>query len=262
MAEVLFRGGKIHYTFFGSGEALVLLHGFLEDMRMFDNWEKHFGNKHKYILIDLPGHGRSESFGYVHSMELMAEAVKAVLDELRIRKCVLLGHSMGGYVGLAFAEKWADMVKKLVLYHSTPFPDSLEKKEQREKAIMLVKSNHQSFVRKAIPLLFRAKFRKLKKEEINQLKQKALRMSAQGIIAALSGMKTRLSRDIILKFCPFKVLLVVGRKDPVIDFRQLLPLKHICKNVDVLLLEESGHMSFIECPEEAFPSIIDFLKKT
>jgi len=97
-----FKQGKIRYTDSGKGRVVVFLHGFLESLEMW-RFYQNLPNYIRKICIDLPGHGKSDNFGYVHSMELMAEGVRAVLKNEGIRKVVVVGHSMGGYVGLAFA---------------------------------------------------------------------------------------------------------------------------------------------------------------
>src|SRR6056297_1191352 len=100
-----YKNGKIHYTVAGNGPALVLLHGFLETIDMWKNFVPEFSRSHQVICIDLLGHGQTDSIGYVHTMEDMADAVLAVLIHLKIEKAHVVGHSMGGYVALALAEK-------------------------------------------------------------------------------------------------------------------------------------------------------------
>nr|MBF6607516.1 alpha/beta hydrolase [Flavobacterium sp.] len=141
---------RIAYSISGQGTALVLLHGFLENRWMWDYFVQQFAKKYRVITVDLLGHGESESRGYVHSMEDNADVVHAVLSELRIRKCIIAGHSMGGYVALAFAELYPDLMKGLMLLNSTSRADSDEKKTNRDRAIKAVKQNHTNFVRLSI----------------------------------------------------------------------------------------------------------------
>ena len=83
-----------------NGPCIVLLHGFLESLCIWDEFVNELSKDFKVLTIDLPGHGKTENFSEVHTMEFMAETVKAVLEHLKIEKCVLIGHSMGGYVRL------------------------------------------------------------------------------------------------------------------------------------------------------------------
>jgi len=153
MAFVGFRGGKIHYRAEGKGRAIVLLHGFLGNMQVWENLLPSLIKRYKVILIDLPGHGLTENFGYVHKMDLMAEAVKAVLHELQLRRYVLIGHSMGGYVSMAFAEKYMDNLRGLVLFHSSAFADSEEKKLDRDKAIKVAKRHKEKYLKESLKKL-------------------------------------------------------------------------------------------------------------
>ncbi|MPT35045.1 MAG: alpha/beta fold hydrolase, partial [Flavobacterium sp.] len=90
MKFTLFKNARIAYTDTGKGTALVFLHGFLENAGMWDFYTAEFSKKYRVITIDLLGHGQSESIGYIHSMEDMADAVQTVLSELRLRKAVFL----------------------------------------------------------------------------------------------------------------------------------------------------------------------------
>ena len=112
-------------------ETLVLLHGFMENLSVWDDLEPYLSKEFTLVKIVLPGHGHSELYGEVHSMEMMADEVKKVLDDLTFQTNIhILGHSMGGYVALAFAEKYPEYLKTLTLFFSTYFPDDDEKKEK------------------------------------------------------------------------------------------------------------------------------------
>ncbi len=250
MPEVSFKGIKIHYEEQGSGSAIVLLHGFLESSTMWKNMVPSLAKSHRVICIDLPGHGRSECIGYVHTMEEMAEAVREVIRALKLRRVGLVGHSMGGYVALAFAESYPDEVRDLVLYQSTARADTDEKKKDRLRAIELIKANAKSFIRQAIPALFRPVNRKRHREVIQQLKEEAFNIPLQGIIAAIDGMRLRQSREVLLKFPPYPVHIVAGDKDPRITIEESRALAGISEFVHLHVIKGCGHMSYIEAPEE------------
>src|SRR5690606_33729582 len=115
MATLSYKNIAINYTDQGKGTAVVLLHGFLENLHMWDSLKNELSRKYRVIAIDLLGHGKTDCLGYIHSMEDNADCVHAVLSELRIRKAVLAGHSMGGYIALAFAELYPDKDRKSVV---------------------------------------------------------------------------------------------------------------------------------------------------
>ena len=188
MKTLLYKNTKISYTEQGKGTAVVLLHGFLENKEMWDAFVPEFLKKNRVITIDLLGHGKTECLGYVHSMEDQAEMVYVVLSELKIRKVVLIGHSMGGYVGLAFAELYPENVKGIVLLNSTSRADSEDRKTNRDRAIKAVKQNYTAFVRMSIANLFSEKNRTILLNEIENVKTEALKTPLQGIVASLEGM--------------------------------------------------------------------------
>ncbi len=255
---VEYKGINIFYTDQGKGNAVVLLHGFLENISMWDAFIPVLSKKNRIICIDLLGHGKTECLGYVHSMELMAEAVEIVLKHLKIRRSIFIGHSMGGYVALAFAEKKPDVLKGLCLMNSTANADTPEKKQNRDRAILAVKQNHKTFIRMAIVNLFRPKNRTLFSEQIEQVIEAALKTPLQGIIAALEGMKIREDREVLLHFTPYKKMLIVSKKDPALDYDSLIAQT---KNTEVELVEfPDGHMSHIENKDEFLLKILYFIE--
>jgi len=114
-----YKNIQIRYTSTGKGRVVVLLHGFLENLNMWDTIVPKLAKKNRVITIDLLGYGKSENLGYIHTMEDQAQLVKAVLKHLRLRKYILIGHSMGGYISLAFAELFPHSLKGLCLLNST-----------------------------------------------------------------------------------------------------------------------------------------------
>ncbi|GAA4889644.1 alpha/beta hydrolase [Flaviramulus aquimarinus] len=252
------KGITIFYTDHGKGSAMVLLHGFLENTSMWDAFVPTLSKKNRVICIDLLGHGKTACLGYVHSMELMAEAVEAVLKHLKIRRSAFIGHSMGGYVALALAEKNTESVKGLCLMNSTAHADTPEKKQNRNRAILAVKQNHKTFIRMAIANLFRPKNRMLFSEQIKQVTEDALKTPLQGIVAALEGMKIREDRQTILHATPYKKMMIVSKKDPVLNYESLIAQ---LKNTEVKLVEfPDGHMSHIENKDEFLHEIMHFIE--
>ncbi|HLV64003.1 alpha/beta hydrolase [Galbibacter sp.] len=255
-----FKGTTVYYQDEGQGSTVVLLHGFLENSSVWDSVKASLVKRYRVISIDLLGHGKSGCIGYVHTMEQMAEAVKTVLQWLKLRRVSFIGHSMGGYVALAYAEAYPDEVKGLVLANSTARADSQERKDSRDRAIELVKKDHKTFVRMGISNLFRPKNRSIFAEEIKVLKKEALKTPLQGIVAALEGMKIRDDREILLHFTPFAKMMIIGRKDPVLKYDDLIDQ---VRNTSVDFVEfADGHMSFIENKVEFIDEINIFLKNT
>lgn len=258
----IFREGKIGYRVQGKGRAVVLLHGFLENYHIWDDLSKKLSKSYKVICIDLPGHGRSDNFGYIHTMEMMGEAVQAVLRKERLRKVVLVGHSMGGYVSLAFAEKNPDNLRGLCLFHSSALADSEQKKADRLRAIDALKRYPKKFVRELIKNLFSKQNVKILKEEIHALEEAAIKGSVPGYCACILGMRERDNREVVLRFAPYPVMIIAGKDDQVIPVGVAEKQSKLPEKSDYVLLENSGHMGFLEEPGKARRSLVSFLHKS
>lgn len=259
MKQLAHKNTKISYTDEGKGTAVVLLHGFLENKSMWRAFIHELSKKHRIITIDLLGHGETECLGYIHSMEDQADMVHAVLHELKIRKAVLIGHSLGGYIGLAFAELYPDYMKGLFLLNSTARADSDERKINRDRAIKAVKQNYTNFVRMSITNLFSEDNRELLVTEIEKTKKEALKTPLQGIVASLEGMKIRKDREVLLHFAPYPIQLVLGKKDGVLPYDESIDQIEGTK-VELITFPD-GHMSHIENETALKKVFVDFLKK-
>ena len=258
MNQTIYKNTKITYSDTGKGSAIVLLHGFLENQKMWQELVPELRQKHRVITIDLLGHGESGCVGYIHSMEDNAEAVHSVLSKLRIRKAILVGHSMGGYVALAFAELYPAAVKGLVLLNSTSKADSEERKTNRSRAIKAVKKDYIAFVRLSIANLFNPDNRERLVDEIAKVRAEALKTPLQGIVASLEGMKIRKDRETLLRSAAYPSMLILGKKDPVLNYEE--SLKQI-ENTDIKIVTfPDGHMSHIENREELKNVLLDFFK--
>lgn len=259
MKTTYFKNTAICYTDQGKGTAVVLLHGFLENQSMWNAILPELIKKNRIITIDLLGHGATECLGYVHSMEDQADVVHHVLNELKIRKAVFIGHSMGGYVALAFAELYPDTVKGIVLVNSTSRADSDERKRNRDRAIVAVKQNYSAFIRMSIANLFSENNRERLADRIEEVKLEALKTPLQGIVAALEGMKIRKDREVMLHFAPYPIQLILGKKDGVLLYEETRD--QILDTHVQLTTFEDGHMSHIENQAELLVVLSGFLKR-
>lgn len=258
METLLYKNTQISYSDSGKGTAVVLLHGFLENKTMWDAFVPEISKKNRIITIDLLGHGKTESLGYIQTMEENADVVHEVLSKLRIRKAILVGHSMGGYVALAFAELYPEKMKGLVLLNSTSKEDSTERKKNRDRAIKAVKKDYETFIRLSIANLFSEDNREILLNEIEAVKIQALQTPLQGIVASLEGMKSRKDREFLLHTTTYPKLLILGKKDPVLNYEDNLEqIKGT--NVELVTFED-GHMSSIENQAELLTVLANFFK--
>lgn len=254
-----YKNANIFYTDEGKGTAIVLIHGFLENTTMWHKITPELSKRNRIITIDLLGHGKSDCLGYMHSMEVFAETINTVLKHLRIRKCILIGHSLGGYVALAFAEKNPQKVKGLCLMNSTSNEDDDERKTLRLRANKMIQNNFTNMVRMSFANLFGEKSKTLHKDEMETSLKEALQTPIQGYIAAQEGMRIRPNRNNILTENSFKKLIIIGEKDPVLNFE--ISLAEAKKTTSEFVVFPNGHMSHIENKEELIETLKGFIKK-
>ncbi len=259
--QISWNKGQVNYLTEGEGNTVVLLHGFLENIHIWDDFIAFLKPYFKIIAIDLPGFGKTSVFSDNHSMSFMADAVKAVLDTENITKTLLVGHSMGGYVSLAFANKYPDLLGGLVLFHSQAAGDNEEGKQNRSRTIEVVRKDHKDFIAKFIPLLFAEENVSRFAKEIAHLRKMSFQTSKQGVMAALAGMRSREDGLELLKNALFPIFFVVGKQDSRIPIEKILPQLALPAHAEAIILNHTGHMGFVETPKKTFPAVSDFLKR-
>jgi len=260
MNTIEYLGQQIHFTDFGNGKTITMLHGFMESIEIWGDFATTLSNNHRVICIDLPGHGKSGSWDEIHTMDFMAEVVHVVLSHLGITKTCMIGHSLGGYVTLSFAQHFPDFLSGYSLFHSTPFPDTEERKINRERQIEFVKQGKKDLVYNVLIPNTYAEYNLTKfAKEIEFGKDIAKRMTDQGIFAALGGMKIRPDRSFVIEELPIPFLFILGLGDKIIssDILQKLPMNE--EYSSTLILENSGHMGFIEEHEKSLSAIDKFV---
>lgn len=254
-----YKNSSIYYTEFGKGSAIVLLHGFLETSNMWMDFIPELSKNNRVVCIDLLGHGQTDCIGYVHTMEDMADAVLQVLNHLKIETAKFIGHSMGGYVALALAEKQPQLINSLCLMNSTFESDTKERKLIRTRAIKIAHTNYENLVRMSFSNLFAPKSKTKFKQDYDRALQIALKIPLQGYIAAQEGMKLRPSYLEIFKNIKGKKLILTGNKDSLINSENI---KALIKNTSIVLRELSeGHMSYIENKSELSYFLLHFVEK-
>lgn len=256
-----YKNLNVHYTETGSGRAIVLLHGFLENLSMWDDYVLALSKRYRIVCIDLLGHGKSDCHGYVHTMDDMAEGVNAVLRHLNLRRYIMIGHSMGGYVALAYGDLFPDNLIGLGLFYSTPKADNVERKEVRLRAIEAAKSHTRTYIKTSIQNLFYADSLTLYKDKVAEVQQQALLTSKQGIVAALAGMRERPDREALMHFGPYKFLMINGKRDALLPIKDMQEMMQ-APNVTHFLVTENGHMGHIEDAEICLKTIQQFIRYT
>lgn len=243
-----YHNTAIHYEKTGIGPAIILLHGFLESSTMWQNFIPYLTKNNTVVAIDLPGFGQSGIIEEVHSMELMAVIVAEILANENIVMATFIGHSMGGYVALAFVELFPEKVNRLLLLNASPLEDTPERIENRNRALTIVKNYKDAFISMAINNLFTPEEQRKHTKDIKKLKEEALQISNFGIKAAILGMRDRKNRVPILKNFAKEKIMICSDKDPIIPIDVMINLS---KATDSKLYTISGgHMSWITNTQE------------
>ncbi len=258
---IVFEEHTLHYRDEGREheQTLVLLHGYLQNLDIWSSYVLSYMRTMHVITIDLPGHGYSECFGEVHTMDFMARAVMAVLDDACVEQCVMVGHSMGGYVALAFADLFPHRLRGLGLLHSHALADTEEIIERRMATCEQVMQNRASYIVSFIPPLFDAHSRVALTVEIKDLQDQCLETKAESIIAAQRGMAARPSRLHVLQQLEVPVLFVYGKKDPRLPVELALAQAMEARHAEIMLLDNVAHMSHIEERDYVRPRIQNFV---
>ncbi|MEM7084805.1 MAG: alpha/beta hydrolase [Bacteroidota bacterium] len=234
----------IFYSISGKGPVLVLLHGFLESSTMWSKLIPSLSLNKTVLTIDLPGHGKSGCLATTHTMEMMAEVLYALLNHLQIERASLIGHSMGGYVGLAFLESYGQKVEGFTLLNATTREDTLEQKRNRDRAARIVSENKEVFIGNMMNLLFTESLHRNYASEIAKLKKEAMGFSTKGIVATILGMKHRPDRTKVFRNFKGEKLMICGDKDLVVP---ISASKTIAASTNSkLTILKGGHMSWIE----------------
>ena len=241
-----YKDGKISFAEKGKGRVIILLHGYLENLEIWDDFAAALASDYRVISIDLPGHGLSDCYGETHSMEFMAGVVKDLMDFKGISKTFITGHSLGGYVALAFCDIYPQYVKGLSLVNSHAMEDDQTAKKNRLKTCDIVRENRASFIVNFIPDLFAKESLKALSSEIKDIQDSAICMKTEGIVAAQKGMMDRPSRLNVLISASYPILFIIGKKDPRIILESIFAQATLPFHSEILLLDNVGHMAHIE----------------
>ncbi|MFH1118847.1 MAG: alpha/beta hydrolase [Bacteroidota bacterium] len=258
---IAFHETPIHYRTTGAGPWVVLLHGFLESVEIWDDFAIKLEKDFSVLMVDLPGHGRSGVVNEVHSMVLMAESVLTVMDHLKIDSYCVCGHSMGGYVGMEMASIQPANIKGVVLFHSHAAPDDDVAQENRRRTINIVKLNRTNFIHQFIPDLFAEENKERLEDEIEILTNRSASTSVKSVIAAIQGMMERKGTLGFLMSTEIPFLFVIGKNDSRMPYNKLMAQAMLPSHAEIVLLDKVGHMGFLEAPEKTLPLVADFFRR-
>jgi pimeloyl-ACP methyl ester carboxylesterase len=263
--RISYSNTEIFYQAKGEGLPVILIHGFGEDSTVWAEQVSFLKNHCRLIIPDLPGSGLSifenDKLVNADTIEYYADAVYALLQHEKIERCIMLGHSMGGYVTLAFAEKYLELLNGFGLIHSTAFADSVEKKQNRLKGISIMEEyDGYAFLKNTTPNLFAAKFKAAHPEKVEALIEKGKTFSRIALQHYYRAMMNRPDRTNILKNSNQPILFIIGTEDVATPLEDVLKQTYLPLISFVYILEDTGHMGMWEHPQKVNDAILEFIK--
>ena len=259
---LLYQGSNLHYRKTGAGNPTLLIHGFGEDGNVFNKSLHYLSSPGTLLIPDLPGAGLSDSWP-TESPSLLdfALAMNAILEKEGIEKCSVMGHSMGGYIALAFAEQFPEKIVALGLLHSTAYADSTERIQKRKQAIDFIeREGAAAFLRISLPGLFAPAFREQGKAEIESLLTSMKQVSPKTLIQYYRAMMKRPDSSKLLASAPYPVMFIIGQEDEIVPPANTLQLANITANAYIHVLNNVGHMSMLEAPESFANLLLYFMQ--
>ena len=259
---ILYQGIQLHYRKVGVGAATLLIHGFGEDGNVFNQTIQHLPEQGTLLIPDLPGSGESEAWPATEpSLNDFALALNAILEKEGIEKCSVMGHSMGGYIALAFAEQFPEKMVALGLLHSTAYADSAERIQKRRQAIEFIeREGAAAFLRISLPGLFAPAFREQGKAAIDSLLTSMKQVSGSTLIQYYRAMIQRPDSSKLLASAPYPIMFIIGKEDEIVKAADTLQLAYITANAYIHVLDNVGHMSMLEAPEAFTHLLVEFMQ--
>jgi pimeloyl-ACP methyl ester carboxylesterase len=247
LKKISFRDTELAYEIKGSGKAVMLVHGFTEDRRIWNPLLAGIENKYQWIIPDLPGSGESAFNSSLRSIRDFSDLIGSILDNENKQGLILIGHSMGGYISLAFTERYPEKIHALGLFHSSSYPDSEEKKESRDKNIRFIQNHDPSlFVEQSIPGLFSDSFKSDHDEEIRKLIERYANFRRESLVQYLDAMKNRPATTRVLETIVKPVLFIMGEEDKAVPIKDSLEQCHLPRISYIHILTRTAHMGMIE----------------
>lgn len=243
----------------GNGEPILLIHGFPFHQEIWDNYAEKFSDEFRVIRVDLPGFGKSPALKPSFTLEHVADTLLEFITLKNIQAVNVVGHSLGGYVALGMVKKKPDLFTSLVLFHSTAYADSVEKRESRSKVVEFVMKNGAlPFSSGFIPPLFANPTH----PAIEKVKQIASQATVEAVIGYTLAMRDRPDQIKTLESFENPTLFLAGEKDPGIPVQSVFKQGAHCQKPEIHIFEKTAHMGMFEKPDETAAKIKGFLSKT
>jgi pimeloyl-ACP methyl ester carboxylesterase len=251
---VTYKNAALSYAVCGEGFPVVLLHGFAETHTIWKNQSDFLKDYYKLIVPDLPGSGASglfETGKHNLSIDELAHSIHSIIKNENIDRCVMLGHSMGGYITLSYAEKYPGKLQAFGLVHSTAYADSEEKKQNRKRGIEMMEAyGSYAFLKTTTPNLFTTRFKEKHAEIIKELIEDGRRFKKENLQQYYYAMMNRADKTNVLKNTGLPVLFVTGTEDAAIPLNDVLKQVHAPEIAYIHIINNMAHQSLLEVPME------------
>lgn len=258
--HITVNNSVIFYHVIGNGTPVVLIHGFAEDSTVWDSQVLFLKNNFQLIIPDLPGSGKSQLLQNENvGIQDYADCIHHILQNENINQCIMIGHSMGGYITLAFAEKYQSILKAFGLFHSSAYADDDEKIATRKKAISFIQENGaEQFLKTSIPGLFYDTQKS--RQQIDELLTKGKAFTPAALIQYYKAIIPRPDRTEVLKSFPGAVLFMMGVHDKAVLYVHSLQQCHMPGQSHIHVLRNSAHMGMLEETGQANNNLMNFLQ--
>jgi len=257
-------GTSISYKVIGEGIPFLLLHGFGEDGAVLYATAAALQSEASFIIPDLPGSGLSADAISLHAewtMDDFAFAMLALMNHENIERFIMAGHSMGGYITLAMAEKYPEKLLGFGLIHSTAYADDEERKKNRLKSVAFIeKFGASKYLAQTTPNLFGDTFREGFPNVVANHVEKYSVFTNEALIAYCIGMMNRPDRNFVLTASTNPVFFIIGDEDKAVNLAESLKQCHLPIESHVTIFEKTGHMGMLEQPSGTVDAIKKFLK--
>jgi len=254
------------YTVFtkveGSGRPILLLHSYWGSHVLFDNLARMLSSKMMVIRIDLPGHGNSGTPPVGYTFEKFALVLNELLVYLHIKeKISMIGHSMGGYAAMAFAVKYPEKIATLILMHSpTKAADIQSIRLRNREGGLLMKGKKELLLQVTIPSNFAPENLNSLATKVELLNQTSSQVTLEGALRSIQAINHRSDSLPVLQIANYPILIIAGKYDKVYSADEQLIEANEIPNAEVMMLNHSGHLGFIEEELLVFKKLEEFLQ--
>ena len=238
----------------GKGDQTILLiHGFGEDHRIWENQIKFLSTHYRIIAPNLPGiHCKPLALHHSQapSIRMYVEVLHELMHHLHIEQYYIVGHSMGGYIGLSFADYYVNHVQGLLLLHSTTYEDNEAKKTSRMKVAEFIQEwGVSKYLETATPNLFGDAFKKSNPEAIQSVIDSGLNISQEAMIQYVFAMRNRKTMTHLLQQNTTPVWMIAGEADLAVPIQDSLEQIKLLPSSKSLVLKKVGHMGMLEATD-------------